>query len=59
MVTGRLPFSIRFNEEYYRQKMMKQIQRGLSSSHKQEMELLTPSMYRDSLFLMLYKKVKI
>lgn len=41
MVLGRLPFCTPFRDEFQRQRMLHQIQKGLSASHEQEMQTLT------------------
>ena len=41
MILGRLPFRTPFKDEYQRQRMLDQIQKGLGSFHEREMSGLT------------------
>ena len=41
MILGRLPFRTPFKDEYQRQRMQDQIQKGLGSFHEREMSGLT------------------
>ena len=45
MTIGKLPFFTPFKDEYQRQRMLQQIQKGLSSYHDREMQLLSPGTY--------------
>lgn len=42
MILGRLPFRTPFKDEYQRQRMLDQIQKGLGPFHDREMSGLTP-----------------
>ena len=44
MVVGKLPFSTHYTDQYRRQKLQQQIERGLVESHQREMALLTSGM---------------
>ena len=45
MILGRLPFRTPFKDEYQRQRMLDQIQKGLGSFHDREMSGLTIGKY--------------
>ena len=45
MVVGKLPFSTHYTDQYRRQKLQQQIERGLVESHQREMALLTSGMH--------------
>ena len=41
MINGQLPFSMPYNDEYMKLRMLQQIQKGLASYHDRQMQNLT------------------
>ena len=45
MVIGKLPFTTHYTDQYRRQKLQQQIEKGLVQSHQKEMAILSSGMY--------------
>ena len=59
MMVGRLPFTTAYTDQYRRQKLFQQIEKGLTENHEKDMVHLTkgqslvPGLYRTGLFSVL------